>query len=160
MGGGVVASPITGPGGDFDQSELGQCGHAVVETDLLHDLAVEHFQHSGTGEVHLAASCSRKATSKKVVEGVSRMGTTTFPLTNDVIALPWRGSCSEYLSSMFGAAISSMTARLDILAPELREPATNDGLVAIFFAHGMNPHDQFCEDHRNQSMTLSKRLGS
>src|SRR5262245_57937734 len=56
------ASPALGPAigwllrsDGLDQPKLSQRGHAVVETDLLDDLALDHFQHRGAGEVHLAA---------------------------------------------------------------------------------------------------------
>jgi len=44
-------------GGLLDQPELGQRGDAVVEADLLNDLAVDHFQYCRAGEVHLATRC-------------------------------------------------------------------------------------------------------
>jgi hypothetical protein len=34
--------------GRLDQLKLGQRGHAVVEANLLDDLAVDHLQHCGT----------------------------------------------------------------------------------------------------------------
>src|SRR6476660_1691209 len=50
---------------------------------------------------------------------------------------PRRGSCSEYLSSMSGAAISSMTGKIDLLTPEFGKPAADDGLVV--HRTGVNP---------------------
>jgi hypothetical protein len=44
-------------GGLLDQPELGQRGDAVVEADLLNDLAVDHFQYCRAGEAHLATRC-------------------------------------------------------------------------------------------------------
>jgi hypothetical protein len=73
--------------GGFDQLKLGQRGHAVVEADLFHDLAVDHLQHRGAAEVHPAAGRSRKTADQKIVERLARMGATAFPLTDDVVAL-------------------------------------------------------------------------
>ena len=151
----------------FDEPKLGQCSHAVVETDLLGDLPVDHLQYRGAGEVHLAAGRGRQATDQEVVERRTLMGTATFPLTNDVVALgdqvcgapeievgeccakvfmnafmssrPRRGSCSEYFSSMSGAAISSIDREIDVLAPEVGKPAADNGLVIFFLAHGIGP---------------------
>jgi hypothetical protein len=47
------------------------------------------------------------------------------------------GSCSEYLSNMSDAAISSTTARL--LASEFGKPAGNDRLVIFFPTHLNDP---------------------
>src|SRR5215467_12571222 len=80
-----VAAPRSGS--LLHQPELGQRRHAVVEADLLDDLAVDHFQHRGAGEVHLAAGRSRESSHQEVVEGRTRMGATAFPPTDDVVAL-------------------------------------------------------------------------
>src|SRR5437764_12814071 len=72
--------------GRLDQPKLGQCGDAIVEADLLDDLAVDHLQHRGAGEVHLPAGRSGEAADQEVVEGWTRMGAPTFPLTNDIVA--------------------------------------------------------------------------
>src|SRR6516165_8776774 len=55
--------------GCLDQSKLGQRGHAVVEAYLFDDLAVDHLQHRGAGEVHLAAGRSRKTADQEIIEG-------------------------------------------------------------------------------------------
>ena len=81
MRGGLLRS------GRLDQPKLGQRGHAVVEADLLDDLAVDHLEHRGAGEVHLAAGRSRETADQKVIEGRTRMRAATFPLTDDVVAL-------------------------------------------------------------------------
>src|SRR5215475_1943218 len=73
--------------GGFEQPKLGHRGHAVIEADLLDDLAIDHLEHSGAGEVHLAAGRSREAANQKVVEGWARMGATAFPLSDDIVAL-------------------------------------------------------------------------
>src|SRR5215813_11594724 len=80
MRGGLLRS------GRLDQPKLGQRGHAIVETDLLDDLTVDHLQHRGAGEVHLPAGRSREAADQEVVEGWTSMDTPAFPLTNDIVA--------------------------------------------------------------------------
>src|ERR1700691_2374622 len=75
----------------LDQAALinprGQRGDAVVKANLFRNLAVDYFQHSRTGEVHLAASRSRQGADQEVPEGRTRVRAATFPLTDDVIAL-------------------------------------------------------------------------
>lgn len=39
----------------LDQTELGQRGHTIIQADFLHDLAVDHLQDRGAGEMHLLA---------------------------------------------------------------------------------------------------------
>ena len=90
--------------GGFDQPKLGQRGHAVVEADLLHDLAVDHLQHRGAGEVHPAAGRSRETADQKIVERRAPMGATAFPLTDDVVAVVGRNG-------------SDSTRRLDLRCP-------------------------------------------
>src|SRR5262249_17266924 len=53
----------------------------------LYDLAVEHLEHRRAGEVHLAAGRSGETADQKVAERWTGMGATTFPLTDDVVAL-------------------------------------------------------------------------
>src|SRR5262249_35424437 len=77
---------LLGSGG-LDQPKLGQRGHAIVETDLLDDLTLDHLQHRGAGEVHLPAGRSGKAADQEVVERWTRMGAPAFPLTDDIVAL-------------------------------------------------------------------------
>ena len=81
MRGGLLRS------GRFDQPKLGQRGHAVIEADLLDDLAVDHLEHRGPGEVHLAAGRSRETADQEVIERRTCMRAATFPLTDDVVAL-------------------------------------------------------------------------
>src|SRR5262249_54775054 len=73
--------------GRLDQPKLGQRGHTIVETDLLDDLAVDHLQHRGAREVHLPAVRSGETADQEVIEGRTRMRATTFPLTDDVVAI-------------------------------------------------------------------------
>src|SRR5580692_474300 len=59
-----VAAPFGGGrwrllrSGGFDQPELGQRSHAVVEADLLDDFAIDHLQYRGAAEVHFATGRS------------------------------------------------------------------------------------------------------
>src|SRR5262249_56698551 len=71
----------------LDQPKLVQRGQAIVEADFLDDLAVDHFQHCGAGEVHLPAGRSGETADQEVIEGRTGMRATTFPLTDDVVAL-------------------------------------------------------------------------
>ena len=87
MHGGLLRS------GRLDQPKLGQRGHAIVEADLLYDLAVDHFQHRGAGEVHLPTGRSRQTADQEVIKGRTRMGATTFPLTDDLVALGDKQRC-------------------------------------------------------------------
>ena len=45
----------------LEQPELGQRGDAVIETDLLDDLAVDDLEHRGAREVHLAQPEGRRS---------------------------------------------------------------------------------------------------
>src|SRR6478672_548985 len=71
----------------LEQPKLGQRRYAIIEADLLNDLAVDHLQHRGASEAHLAASRGWKAADQEILEGRTRMGATTFPLADDVVAL-------------------------------------------------------------------------
>src|ERR1700733_13605258 len=70
----------------LDEAELGQCGDTVIKTDLLLDLSADHFQHGRAGEVHLTTCRSGEAADQKIFEGRTRVGASTLPLTDDVIA--------------------------------------------------------------------------
>jgi hypothetical protein len=151
-------------------------GHAVVEADLFHDSAVDNLQHRGAGEVHLTAGCSRETADQKVVERGTRMGASTFPLTDDVVALGDQirrapeieiGECyaeigHERLDVVPAAAgflqrlLEQHVRRgdlvddrkIDILAPELGKPAGDDRLVIFFLAHWNPPLDVSHETSR------------
>src|SRR5262245_64461724 len=112
------------------------------------------------------------------------MGAATLPLTDDVVALgdqirraqklrsgnaarksvmnalmssrPRRGSCKEYLSSMSGAAISSMTARLTFLPQNSVNQRPTTALLSASLLIGMPPHHRLREDHRQRSMICAK----
>ena len=75
---------------------------------------------------------------------------------------PFRGSCSEYFSSMSGAAISSTTPKVAGLAPEVGEPAADDGLVVVLQAHMAMPFD-CCPNGRRlipNDLALSRPRGA
>src|SRR6202046_3629314 len=73
--------------GGFKQPKLSQCSHAIIETDLLTDLSIDHLQHRGAGEMHLAPGRCRKAADQEILERRTRVGAAAFPLADDVIAL-------------------------------------------------------------------------
>ena len=50
----------TAGSGGLEQAELGQRGDAVVEADLLRDLAVDHLQHRCAGEAHACGRSRRE----------------------------------------------------------------------------------------------------
>lgn len=74
------ASSVAVDGGSLDQAELGQRSDAIVQTTFFHDLAVDHLQHRGAGETHLAAGRSGQTTDQEVIVSRPRVGATTFPL--------------------------------------------------------------------------------
>src|ERR1700756_320799 len=139
--------------------ELGQCGDAVIETDLLDNLAVHDLEHRSAREVHLAARRSRKAADQEIAERRAGVGATALPLTDDIVALGdqvrgapeveigERGAEIGHERLDVGAAAPGLMQRIfeqhvgggdliddteiDGLAPELGEPTTNDGLVII-----------------------------
>src|SRR5262249_26862238 len=65
---------------------------------------------------------------------------------------PRRGSCSEYLSSMSDAAISSTTARLTLLPQNSVNQRPTTALLSSCLLIGMAPRDVSHEDHRHRSM--------
>src|SRR6201987_3530355 len=69
------------------QPKLGQCSDAVIETDLLDNLAVHDLEHSGAREVHLTARRSLKAADQEIAERRTCVGASAFPLTDDIVAL-------------------------------------------------------------------------
>src|SRR5262245_22722433 len=69
---------------------------------------------------------------------------------------PRRGSCSEYLSSMSGAAIWSMTARLTVLPQNSVNQRPTMALLSSCLLTESPPHELSCEDHRNRSMIWAK----
>ena len=53
--------------GGFKQPKLSQCSHAIIETDLLSDLSIDHLQHRGAGEMHLAPGRCRQAADQEIL---------------------------------------------------------------------------------------------
>src|ERR1700722_10537795 len=70
----------------LDQAKLSQCGDAIVQTTFFHDLAVDHLQHRGAGEVHLAAGSCGQTADQEIIVSRPRVSATTFPLTDHVVA--------------------------------------------------------------------------
>jgi hypothetical protein len=105
---GQLASPITHRGGGLNQSELCQRRHAIVETNFLHNLAVEHLQYSGAGEMHLER-LDVTASAARLMQRILKQHT----------------RCGNFVDD----------CEIDILTPKVREPTTDDSLIAIFFAH-------------------------
>jgi len=131
-----VPDPVPSRSGGFQDTKLHERGDPVVESDFR-DLAVLDTEDGRTREVHLPTGCRRQLASEKIAERRSGVGPATFPSTDDMIALgdeigsapelevrkrgaevimkfrtssrPRRGACSEYWSSILGAASSSMT---------------------------------------------------
>jgi len=148
---------------------------------ILHDPAVDHLQHGGAGEVHPAAGRGRQAAGQEVAEGRPGMGAAALPLADDLIALGDQvGRAPEVQVGEGGpeiahegldvvAAAAGLVQRvlqqhvrcgdlvddreIGVPAPELGEPAADDGLVVRFRAHR---DGSFCSDHRNRSMTRAK----
>src|SRR6266576_1507702 len=69
---------------------------------------------------------------------------------------PRRGSCREYLSSMFGAAISSTTPRLTRLPQNSANQRPTTALLSSSLLIGMAPRDLSRNDHRHQPMIRTK----
>src|SRR5262245_57892832 len=70
---------------------------------------------------------------------------------------PRRGSCSEYLSSMSGAAISSTTPSLTPLPQNSVNQRPTVALLSSSLLIGMAPRDSSREDHRHRD-DLKRRL--
>ena len=66
--------------GSFKQPKLSQCSYAIIETDFLGDLSIDHLQHRGAGEMHLAAGRGRQAADQEILERRTRVGAAAFPL--------------------------------------------------------------------------------
>jgi hypothetical protein len=132
-------------------------------TDLLDDIAALETQDGGAGEVHLPAGRGRQRADQKVAEGRTGVRTATFPLADDIVAFSdqvrgapeleiWK-RCTEVdhegldvvsaASRFVKRVLQQHVRRGDIvddgqiaaLTPEFGEPAADDGLVVLFFAH-------------------------
>ena len=68
------------------QTELRQGGDAIVEPDLLDDLAVDQLQHGRSRKLHLAAGVGRQAADQEVIESGTGVRAASFPTADDVIA--------------------------------------------------------------------------
>src|SRR3954462_13163631 len=68
------------------EAELRQRRHAVVEADLLGDLAVLDAKDRRSGKPHLPAGARRERTLKKVTEGRAAVRATAHPTTDDEVA--------------------------------------------------------------------------
>src|ERR1700722_11170541 len=97
-------------GGGLEQAELSQRGHAVVNADLLRDLAVDDLQHRRAGEAHLAAGRRGKAPDQKVIEGRTGVGSAAFPLADHSVALGDQIGRTQKLRSGNAARKSVMNA--------------------------------------------------
>jgi len=137
--------------------------HAVVEADLLDDLAVDYLQHRGAGEAHLASGRGGEGANQKTIEGRPRMGAATFPSTDDVVALgdqicgapeieirERRTEIGHERLDVFSAAAGFVQRifeqhvgrgnlvddrEIDVLTPEVGKPAADDGLIVCFLAY-------------------------
>src|SRR5262245_36740928 len=143
-----------------DEPELLQGSHAVVQSDFLGDLAVLHFQHGRSGETHLPAGRCGQRADRKVAVGGTRMRAAAVPTTDHVVALgdevgrapeveirerlaelgherlhlraaPARRAQGA-LQEDIGRAEFVDDGGVPRIAPELREPATDDRLVLLF----------------------------
>ncbi|WP_241671576.1 hypothetical protein [Dankookia rubra] len=85
--------------GSAHETKLLKRGHAIIQSDLLCDLAILKAKHGRSGEVHLPAGCRRQRSDEKFTEGWPGMRT----------AAPWRAG--RVLKGMSGAASSSTTVR-------------------------------------------------
>src|SRR5262249_50739158 len=113
-----AAVPTNGgsPGsGGVEQPELGQGGNAVVQADLLDDLAVLELEDGHAGEVHLPARVGGQAAGQEVLEGRTGVGPAALPLPDDIVALGDEvGRAPEFHVGERNAEIHH--ERLDILA--------------------------------------------
>src|SRR5258708_22036225 len=61
--------------------------HSIIQTDLLHDLAVLNPKHRRPGESHRSAGCRWQRPDEEVAEGRAGVRAATFPATNHIVAL-------------------------------------------------------------------------
>src|SRR6185437_13652759 len=151
--------PYLACSGLLDEAELTQCGDPVVEADLLGDKAVFDLQHGDPSESHHLAGAGRQFAERHVVERRAGVRAAAFPLADHVVALGDQvGGAPEVQVRERGAELSRELAdRLSaaqrrvqrvlepdvrggelvddggvvVLAPELGEPAADDGLVLL-----------------------------
>jgi hypothetical protein len=164
MFGAVGASLRPGELGCFlDEAELRQGCDAVVETDFLKDFTILELQHGRSRELHLPAGVSRQASDQEVIESGTGMRAASLPATDDVVAFRDQVGCApeieireclpevghegldviatpagfvqRILQQHVGRGQFIDDAEIAGLAPEMREPSTDDGLVVIFLRH-------------------------
>ena len=70
-----------------DEPQLKIGGHAIVQTDLLRDLAVLDPKHRRSGESHLPAGRRRQRPHEEVAEGRAGVRAAAFPAADHVVAL-------------------------------------------------------------------------
>jgi hypothetical protein len=58
-----------------DEAELLEGGHAIIEANFFHDLAVLEPQHGRAGEMHRPARRGRQRAEQKITERRPRVGT-------------------------------------------------------------------------------------
>src|ERR1700709_2581484 len=73
--------------GSAHETKLLERGHAIVQTDLLCDLAILQAQHGRAAEAHLPAGSRWQGSDEKITEGWAGMRSPTFPATDHVVAL-------------------------------------------------------------------------
>src|SRR4051812_17454841 len=85
------------------EAELRQRRHAVVQADLLCDLAVFDTKDGRSGKPHLPARARRERTLKKVTEGRAHVRATADPTTDDVVAFgdELRSACETQIGERF-----------------------------------------------------------
>src|SRR5450432_78961 len=148
---------------DGDETQLGQGRNAIVQALLFDDLSVLQTQHGRPGEVHLATRGRRQSPNEEIVECRPGMRATAFPTSDHVVALGNQvGSAPEVeirkrLAKVghecldIGMSAPRLMKRVvqqhvwgsdfvhdgEIagLAPEVGEPAADDGLVVILNRH-------------------------
>ena len=153
--------------GGLHEAELGQRRDAVVQADLFDDLSVLEAQHRRAGEVHLPTRRRRQSADQEVAERWAGVRAATFPAADHVVALSdeVRGAPEIEIGKRLaeirheGLDVVAATTRLvqrvvqqhvgcgdfvddaEIagLAPEIGEPAADDGLVVLFDGHESAP---------------------
>jgi hypothetical protein len=142
-----------------DEAELLEDRDVVTEADLLGDLAVDDLDHGGADELHPPARVRRQGADGEVVERGARVRPAALPLPDDVVALDDEvGSRAEAeigeglakrqreLAHLFTAAEGPVQrvveadvgrrelvddVRVEVAAPEVRQPASHDRLVVL-----------------------------
>src|SRR5215831_1720246 len=71
----------------FQKAKLLERRHAIVETDLLRDLAILDTEYGCPGEPHFATGRRRKRADKEITERGPGVRAATLPPTHDVITL-------------------------------------------------------------------------